>query len=273
MEQSPDGSGQSSRESTPVVDAAPAGEPGVVARVPPNAAPTLLAGPILFAVLGVIGGVLAWYVIEKNHPRFAPSPELQAKMANINAVLSPEDLQAIRVVAYSNTVFAITMWGLGVGVFAGCADGIARRSAVAPLVGAVVAGILGGLFGALGGMASQVIYEYGTRAEAELGIGIILAMHATCFVIASVGVGAGIALPLFAPKPVMECVIKAALGALAAAMIYLPAVAMLMPSANTDRTVPDGSLNRLLWCTIPAMLVGVIVGGVNPRSATPRTRA
>ncbi len=215
--------------------------------------------------MGIAGAVLAWFAIETHYPHFQTSAELQAKVANINAALSAEEMQEIRRVDFENSVFACAILGAALGSLMGASEGVSRRSMGRAVLGVGCGAVFGLLFGSLGGLAGHAVYERSLR-EDTVGSGTLsICMHAATLGVTSLGIGLGLGFPTFNVRRILQSTLKAAIGGICAGAIYFPLAAVALPLANTERNIPDGSLNRLLWASMAPLLAGLIVAGLRPR--------
>lgn len=209
------------------------------------------SGPLAGLALSLVGGVLAWLVIQAFHPVFT-----NEEAAGDFGVLPPEiEWQLSR----DNTMFILAMLSASTATGLVLAEGMRRRwrnvafAAAATLVTAVV---VGGLAGYLGVIGHRSFKQDPGLSDLERAIRVNIIMLGG--IGAAVGIGTGI---FFGRRvlPAIECSIAGLLAGVLAGLLYPMVVAVAMPGAITKVLIPIGAGERLLWCGLASGLVGLTI--------------
>ncbi len=208
------------------------------------------SGPLQGFILAVIGGSIAWFVIEATSPVFlipkeyhleelGPPPEevfahyaAQAKAIRQNAMLDMTWVGA----------FVAGMLALGESIRRGCI----KPALLALPIGAV-AGCAAGFVGSFARSALNVdelpsLFETVVLQIAMLG---------------TLGAGIGLALGL-STKSWVKVLVSGLFAGILAGVLYPAAVSVLLPTTATDTLIPNGATNRIVWIWISVGLLGLI---------------
>jgi hypothetical protein len=190
----------------------------------------------LALLTGVIAGFTSWLIGEAIHGRFGP-PELIRIANSSGGTLSVPEIQKLSVAQRAAQTFEATLTfgslGAVLGLALGLAGGFARGSARAASSAAIVGTIVGG---AAGAAISQVLMPmFFTLTEPNSGdlILAIFIQSGNWSVVGAVG-GAAFGLGLGDRSRVVRAVIGGLLGAIAGAVVYEMAGAILFPLDKTS---------------------------------------
>jgi hypothetical protein len=216
-------------------------------------------------LFGLLGGLLAWLVIEAGHPLFAIPEELLVDRMTI-----PDALQ--RPVNRNNTMAALAMLGGAAAVALSVGEGLCRRSWGTALAGGVACAVLGAAFGCLAGYLGFIGLEhYQSRPDlTELA----KTLRVQGGMLAALGGGVGLVLgALLARRLVstIQCLLAGLLAGALAGMAYPMISAALMPGVITEVVVPIFTPERLLWTCLFSGLLGLTVPAIaRKRARKPR---
>jgi hypothetical protein len=157
---------------------------------------------------------------------------------------------------YQNTALQVAILGAAAGGLLGLVEGLARRSAVASIVGCVGGMLLGGAAGALGGIVD--LYALSRLWTMDFDITFkSMAAHSSAYLIAGIGIAIVVGLTRRRLFPTLGVVLAAAL---LAGLIYPGLAACLFPVENTDAAVPTVGVGPLmLWTMLPTVLIGLAI--------------
>ena len=233
-----------------------------------------LAVVLVMALIGAAAGGAGLYVTETYSEHFEIPDELKGLTAN----LSEEQTQKIDAASlkaeFQNTTLVIGVFGLALGGLLGLGTGWIEHSVAKSLLGLLLGGLLGGAAGAGAGFAGLWLsgwLEASTQWDITLRTCVT---HAAVWSIIGVGVGLATGL-LVAPR--LKSTLKA-LGVLigagiVAGMLYPFLAAVLLPSGNPDRTIPDGLANRAFWALLASILLSIALGHTLNRKTVPTATA
>lgn len=229
---------------------------------------------LMLPVSGLTGGVAAWALMGLFSGYFDVedgSDQLGAQGGGAPAPVAEEVLEELaqqRTASYRNTALAIGLFGFAVGGLLGAGTGAARRSVRTAVLCTAGGLLLGGLFGAVGGYASIWVMEQLalTRLPTRFQN---LGSQATAWLTVAVGIGLGLSLPGGRWRRVAASTGGSVVAATAACAAYVVLAAILFPLENSDLPVPEGNLNRLLWATMTAGLIGVALARTGATTGSP----
>ncbi len=221
------------------------------------------------AFSGVLGALLSWRVIEKIGAVF----ELPADLAGLGfgSVPSPEDQARLASATLDMNIKNAAIWMGTVGAVLGAAFSLGvcvlRRtgiSSIRMMFATIVSGALSGTIAGAVGIWIQMIarqnMEPGATSPPEQ---IILFMHSTIWLICGLGIGLGIALggPL-SWRPRLESTIVIGLVGMVGGCLFPIVAGIFFPAVNSTAPIPlvDQSAGRILWLTLPAILMGLAIG-------------
>ncbi len=247
-----------SAELPPVSDA---GEPKTEPQ-PVEARPgAWKSGPLVGLLFGLLGGLLAWAVIQTAYPFFVLSEEVIGDRMTI-----PDSIE--RPIDRNNTLAALAVLGAASAVALSVGEGLCRRSWSTAIVGGAVCAVLVAGVGCLAGYLGFIGLEhYETRADlTEL----VKTIRVQSGMLAALGGGLGLVLGALLARRVLSAILCLVAGLLAGAlagMAYPMICATLIPEVVTKVVVPIGAQERLLWTCLFAGLMGMAI------PANARTRA
>lgn len=233
----------------------------------------LAGGMCAFLAAGLVGGALAWAVVQHFDEPF-PRPAIASRNP------SPEQLAAVRRAEFGNVAFVFAVFGAIVSAGFVVTEGIARKRPVFAALGLLVAAGLGGAFGAGAGAAVKIAYEYPLpdswddwirNPNFPFQMVKTMAVHGIGWGIVGLGIGLGLALPTGRARVFFRAPFAALIGGMISALVYGFVVALLFKTAQTDLMVPRGTWNRLAWFLVTAGLMGLVVGGLgkSPKATLP----
>lgn len=211
-------------------------------------------GPLTGFILAVVGGAIAWGIIESTSPVFMV-PE---KYHIVSLGPPPEKVAALKAVQAKvdrlNTMLEVTWLGALVAGMIALGESIARRSLTPVLIAVPVSAVAGLVAGFVGNLA-----------WAALTMGPLTTLRETAVVqalmLGVLGIGVGLALSLSSKslKRVAASGIAGMAVGVLAGILYPIGISLLAALATTDSVVPKGAVNRLFWIGICAALWGVTV--------------
>ncbi len=207
-----------------------------------------LAVVLVMALIGAAAGGAGLYVTETYSEHFEIPEELKGLTAN----LSEEQTQKIDAASlkaeFQNTTLVMGLFGLAHRGPVGVGHRLDRALGGEVASGTIARRVIGSAAGAGAGYAGLWLsgwLESSTQWDITLRTCVT---HAAVWSIIGVGVGLAAGL-LVAPR--LKSTFKA-IGALigagiVAGMLYPFLAAVLLPSGNPDRTIPEGLANRAFW--------------------------
>ena len=240
----------------------------------PGSKPSLNSGNVVIRTLaaglaGGVGAILSWKAIELIGEVFVlpadlaglafgqvPAPDVQAKV--VAATLAVNIRNAA---LWMGTVGAVlgTTFGLTI-----CLSRRLGLSSIRMIFATVLAGTL---FGALAGVASVWINTVsrqnmtaGATSPAEQ---IILLMHSATWLIVGLGIGLGIALGARQPgRSRIESTVVIGLVGMVGGCLFPIVAGLLFPSVSSTWPIPplDPTTGRILWLSLPSVLMGLAIG-------------
>lgn len=236
----------------------------------------LVGGAWLFLVAGLIGGAVAWWTVQRFDEPFK-SPMIQGMSGPTR-----EQQQLLRRAEFGNVVFVYTVFGAIVAATFAVAEGIWRKRPDFCAVGLLTGLGLGAVFGAAGGAIVTMVFRNSLPAlmddwirshNVPFNMVRTMVAHGVGWAITGLGIGLGLALPTLRGRIIIQAPFAGMVGGLVSALIYVPVVATLDKTAQTDLMVAPPGWNRFAWFLTTAGLMGLIVGGLGKsrRPAAPAT--
>lgn len=218
------------------------------------------SGWLLFLSAGLLAGILTTVCVHTFHDSFEVPPEVVALSGKMNLNPHEEALShaAIESLNRNRSVMAIGLFGVFTGAMLGLAAGLTPGGRRTPITGLALGTLLGGGFGALAGIAGYVAKSY-LNAVTEDEMLRIIGMHSAFWVIAGIGIGLAVGLTRGTKMAVPANLLAAVMGGCLAAAIYSPLAAMLFPVESGDTVVPQSFGSRLLWATLAAVSIAVLL--------------
>ncbi|MBI3467449.1 MAG: hypothetical protein HY000_30945 [Planctomycetes bacterium] len=226
--------------------------------IPTSQAGGLRAGLPLGIVLALIGGGLSWGLIQRFDPVFLVPEEFHIQELGASEErhmrLSAEQSKVDRV----NATIDLALLGALLAGSLGLAETISRRSVVPVLMALPVGAIFGGLSGLCGFAAFQLCNTGGLLAAVESAAKVQAAMLA----VLGAGVGLAVGLSTFSLRTAATTTVAGAVGGGFAGLVYPVVASFVFPVVGTERLIPRGGDNRLLWIELAAALLALMVIGV-----------
>lgn len=213
---------------------------------------------------GVLAGVVGVFVVLNWGAPFRIPNEL----ADLPATAAQEKLEekdrvTRRVVVRNSSVSVALLAGIVALALAGCAS--RRHSNV--VVGVAVGAIVGGLCGAIGGAAGELLLGQ-LRPVPVTSLPLMaktILTHLAVWIVGGLGSGIAVGLALRKAIGVAQPALAGALGGAVVALVYSPLGAIAFPLNETDRIVPTGTGNAVLWSTLTGGVIATVVVGLSGR--------
>lgn len=214
------------------------------------------SGPCAGLLFGLLGGLLAWLIIEAGHPLFALSEEVVTTQMTV-----PDELQ--RPVDRNNTMAALAILGGAAAAALAVGEGLCRKSWLASLVGGAACTLVGAAFGCLAGYVGFIGLEhYEPRPDLS---DLVKTLRVQGAMLGALGGGVGLGLGIFLARrlaAVIQCLVAGLLAGALAGIAYPMLAAVFLPGVITEVVVPICAKERLLWIAIFTGLVGVTIPGI-----------
>ena len=224
----------------------------------------LVAGPWRLGGAGLAAAVALWLVIDKAYPFWSDhTGEVTGRPPDV-ALMS-----LVPIVHYQNVVALSALIGAGLGLVMALVEGVSRRSISFVISGSLSGAVLGGAIGAAAGCAAQRVESF--RFDVLIDLARAMTVQASFLGIVGLGVGLGVTLPARKLRLLFVGATGGAVGGVLASLLYTPLAAIVFAMADTDGLVPSGILSRLVWLSMPALAIGLVLGGVGraPRVVAP----
>jgi hypothetical protein len=227
--------------------------------------------PIVLLIAGVLGGGLAWMLVQKSEGYFKPAADV---MRNTGQAISPEAMKLMEAEKLrtdcKNATLAAGLFGIVVGGMLGVGSGISQRSVRAAGLALLTGALFGGTLAAIGGYLEVV-------ANARLGQDQSLdktlkamTVHSIAWMLAGGGIALGVSLPRWRGGLLIRCVGAGIAAGVIAGLLYSPLAAMLFPTERSEQPLPTGAWNRLFWISLPAGLMGLAIGRASSERSPPQ---
>lgn len=224
---------------------------------------------VLGGITGIAGAFLAWKSMGLIGQVAALPPDL-ASLA-FAAAPSPEELQKVPAATLKVNQQNAAIWLSASGAILGCLFGLlvylARRSAGGFLNLMFIPALCGAIAGAAAGAVAVWINHVarqnmasGATSPAEQ---IILAMHSATWLILGLGVGLGIAASRRADGASrLEAAVVTGVAAMAGGCLYPIVAGLFFVAVNSSFPIPhlEPAAARILWLSLPSVLMGLAVG-------------
>jgi hypothetical protein len=205
--------------------------------------------------LALLAGASAWLVGEATFDHFRPSEAAAAQSINFRALNEEQSRANI----YNGALAFGALGGL-LGLALGVGGGLARRSPVAAIRGAVVGLALGAAAGALPAWAVMP-YEWGHRAVDHASLDLLPPLLIHLGLWSAIGLAAGAAFGVgaddFKATRLFEAALAGLVGAMAGTFVFEVAGAILFPMARTAQPFAATPGARLLARLCVAGFVGL----------------
>lgn len=146
--------------------------------------------------------------------------------------------------------------------------GLLRKSLRGAVLGGLAGVVLGILFGAAAGYAGLLtngaLLEAGSLDRSHVSI----AVHAVVWSIVALGVGAACAAAAGSARSAGIYIPASFAAGLLAGLLYFPLVAVLVPAEDTNIVIPEGLAARILWTTLPGLLMGLTVARASSKRSS-----
>lgn len=219
-------------------------------------------GVMLF--MGLLSGVVGGFLIDRTHELFEHPAAFMAEMKSKGRNPPPEFVEryiaANQVLRHKNTALTVGLLGLIFCGFVGLGRGILERSGRTALLVMAGGALLGLVLGALGGLAESLLEvrldEY--RQLDRMIKGMI--KHAVIWGFVGVAVGLTAVLPARQFKRMTSVAFPTIAAGIVAALVFVPISSIVFPNLSAELAVPPGLGNRILWASLPAVLMSMVVG-------------
>src|SRR5689334_8941082 len=206
-------------------------------------------------LLGLAAGVVAWGVIQMSHPVFSVGKEFDVPRIG----MPPEKFAAHRReqdrVDQWHAALYLGNLGLLLGVAIGARAAVARRFWLPP----IVAGSFGAIGGMVGGMVGCMVLQHVRRTIGEAALLHTMEAQLACGMPIGLGVGLGLGLATKTASNAVRYALAGLAGGALAAVVYPVVVSLLMPAVGTEALLPEGAATRLLWITVLAGTIGLVI--------------
>lgn len=221
------------------------------------------------AIIGMIGALLSWKMMAMIGDVF----ELPADLASLGfgSTPSPEDQARLKSATFEmNFKNAVILMG-GIGGVLGGAFGlivcVGRRlgkSSIRMMLSTVLNGAVFGLIAGGAGIWIQALARDnmapGATSPPEQ---MILLMHGAIWLISGLGVGCGLLIGGSGSwRTRLEFAVILGLVGMVGGCLFPIVAGVLIPAVNSTGPIPliDPSAGRILWLTLPALLMGLAIG-------------
>jgi hypothetical protein len=206
-------------------------------------------------LIGLAAAAIVWGTIQAVHPVFRVPKKFDVPRIGMPTEMFLAHRREQERVDRWNAALYLGGLGLLMSLAIGAREAAARRSAWSPILTAPLGGIGGAVGGVLGCMVLQ--YVRTNVGQAEL-INTMEAQLATCVPL-GLGVGLGLGLTTWTAIGTVKYGLTGVAGGAVAAVAYSVAIALFMPETNTDALLPEEAGARLLWLTMAAGTVALII--------------
>ena len=225
----------------------------------------------VFFGLGLAGGLAGWLLLERTHEYFMP--ETPKEVAGTQGILTPEQRALVRAAQvradYKNVPFAIGLLGVAVCGLLGMAPGISNKSLSRGAKGLALGLVGGAVLGAFGGAASvfarEQLRDWNTLAETGEPDPLLtqlhtMALHLPSWISVALAIGLVIGIAARPRHTLVRTAGLAILAVIVASLIYPVLASVLFQMEDPGQVIPTGTANRLVWTTLNAGLIGLVVG-------------
>ncbi len=225
-----------------------------------NASKGLVAGPLRMSIAGLLVGLCVWQIMPWAYPYFEiPEVPVKNERSPTEDEVRQQELVTVQTELKNLAVLGLVLGALAALVFA-LVEGISQGAVVRTLAIACVAMVLAAGLGATGGYLS-VLFQRAYQTVATLEpVTRAIGTQGIFWLLMASGVGLGVALFAGRASLVVGTVLQAILAAVLFVIIYVPVAAILFPTDNSERTVPDSSGNIAVWAIGAFGLMGLMLG-------------
>ena len=215
---------------------------------------------ILLAV-GLVAGPAAGLLMRAVGQPFGVPAELVAGLGPGGP--SPDRAPAIEAAEAAaerrNAALTLAIAGAVLGCGLAAAVGFVGRSSRRAMLGALAGVIFGALFGAAAGYAALLTGGSLANVDSVDPSHVSMAIHTVAWGIVAPGVGVACTVAAGSARLAGRYVPATVAAGILAGLLYFPLVALLLPTEDTDIVIPESLAARILWTTVPAVLIGVTV--------------
>ncbi len=213
---------------------------------------------------GILAGVVGVFVLSNWGSPF----NIPKELADLPATAAQEKLElkdraTRRVVCLNSSVSVALLAGIVAAALAACTS---RRHAHV-VAGVAVGAVVGGMCGAFGGAAGQLLLDRLRPVPVDslpLMARAILP-HLAVWILGGLGSGLAVGFSVRKATGVARPAFAGVLGGAVAALVYSPLGAIAFPLNETDRIVPTGIGNTLLWAAVTGGVIATVIVGLSSR--------
>lgn len=222
---------------------------------------------LVLMCIALFGGLAAWGGVQTLADHFKLPPEVGAKVPQMQYDLEirAEVEAANRIVDRWNNSLVFGAFGMAAAGFLGLGSGLVLRSFRRTLINTLVGLTLGFALGAAAGLLGTLLAEQLARSRLDAAYQGML-VHGTAWV----GVAVAAALAAGRLAPVSSRILAAVAAGLIAAALYPLLAPILFPASPSERIIPGGAGNRLLWAMLVTGLIGFALARTIKRGSEPR---
>lgn len=233
---------------------------------PAASQPQLQANLLVLLLTATAAGALAWWLIDGLYDRMFPIPREVAKFydsAGMTSEQSDAVFAAERTRNFQRGALVFGIFGAATGMLFALAEGLSRRSIRRTLTGAAAGLVVGMLFGAMGGLAGVAVYlQFDNHVKS---INWMIATHATNWGIAGIGIGFALGVSTSSLRVAGRSAVAALGAGVVAAFLYPLIAGYFFPVEETDKIIPSGNWNRLVWIMLTSVLMALMIATAGPR--------
>ena len=229
----------------------------------------LITRLVLGSLCGLLGALVSWKVIEAIGEVFELPPDLAAM--GFGSVPSPENQARLASATLGMNLKNAAIWMGAAGAILGAAFGVMvcvskkpGSASIRMLFATVLSGALLGVVSGTAGIWIQTLarqnMEPGATSPPEQ---MVLLMHSVMWLICGIGVGSGIALGgTMAWRTRLESTVVIGLVGMVGGCLFPIVAGILFPAVNSTGPIPlvDPIAGRILWLSLPAVLMGLVIG-------------
>lgn len=231
---------------------------------------TSLRNAVVLGIVGVIASLVASAAIQQTGRVFELPDDLLLEKLRLGRNQSPEILKRFYegrlLLDYQHAALWIGTAGTIVAVMYGLTLGIIRRSRASILAGTAGGLLVGGMFSVVGGIAANYLSENflsPVRLErTDVPLPYVMLLHGVTWLILGWGIGLGTGLGATKNRVVFAIgsMLIGGIAGAAAGAFYPFFASAAMPLVNPSLTVPEETLNRLVWLGLPVVCIGFTLG-------------
>jgi hypothetical protein len=216
--------------------------------------------PWLVVFCALVGGAIAWGALERAYPFYAtyepavnsaPKPRQPGELDKLDAF-------------FWNMGLTHALVGLALGSCLGMAQGIQRGSVAWMMAGMILGATSGSAAGMAGGIAAHEIFERMGRTETTNPVLQAMLAHGVAWSIIGFGIGLAAGVVSGNKSVFFHAMAGGVLGGVAAGLVHPPLHTLLFDENDIALRIPAAAASRLLWVCLPAILIGLVMGGLKP---------